>query len=69
VQHVPTTMNKDLVSNSLLLYMDGFMVVLESNKIVVSKHGLLIGKDYECGVLFRFSLANFYNESSIVIFL
>jgi hypothetical protein len=45
------------------------MVVLESNKIVVSKHGLLIGKDYECGVLFRFSLANFYNESSIVIFL
>lgn len=43
--------------------MDGFMAVLESNKIVVSKHRLLIGKDYDRGVLFRFSLANFYNGS------
>ena len=37
VQHVPT-INKNLVSVSLLCK-DGFKVVLESNKSVVSKHG------------------------------
>ncbi|WVZ54789.1 hypothetical protein U9M48_005536 [Paspalum notatum var. saurae] len=37
VQHVPS-MNKNLVSGSLLLR-DGFKIVLESNKAVVSKHG------------------------------
>ena len=37
VQHVPT-INKNLVSGSLL-YKDGFKVVLEFNKLVVSKHG------------------------------
>ena len=42
VQHVPT-INKNLVSGSLLCK-DGFKVVLESNKLVVSKHGQFIGK-------------------------
>jgi hypothetical protein len=42
VQHVPT-IRKNLVSVSLLLR-DGFMVVLESNKVVMSKHGQFIGK-------------------------
>jgi hypothetical protein len=37
VQHVPF-MNKNLVSGSLLCR-DGFKVVLESNKVVISKHG------------------------------
>ena len=37
VQHVPT-IRKNLVSVSLLLR-DGFKVVLESNKVVMSKHG------------------------------
>jgi hypothetical protein len=37
VQHLPT-MNKNLVSGSLLCR-DRFKVVLESNKVVVSKHG------------------------------
>ncbi|KAK1621380.1 hypothetical protein QYE76_026897 [Lolium multiflorum] len=43
VQHVPT-MNKNLVSGSLLCR-DGFKVVLESNKVVVSKFGQFIEKD------------------------
>jgi hypothetical protein len=55
-------MNKDLVSGSLLCR-DGYKVVLESNKVVVSKHGQFIGKVYECGGLFRFSLSDFYNKS------
>jgi hypothetical protein len=49
VQHIPT-MNKNLVSGSLLCR-DGFNLVLESNKVVVSKHGQFIGKGYECGGL------------------
>src|SRR6266508_4387700 len=52
----------NLVSGSLLCR-DGFKIVLESNKVVVSKHGLFIGKDYECGGLFRFSLADYCNKS------
>ena len=61
VQHVPT-INKNLVSSSLLCK-DGFKVVLESNKLVVSKHGQFIGKGYDCGGLFLFTLAEFYNKS------
>lgn len=61
VMHVPS-MNKYLVSGSLLCR-DGFKVVLESNKVVVSKHGQFIGKRYECGGLFRFSLSDFSDMS------
>jgi hypothetical protein len=61
MQHVPS-MNKNLVSGSLLCR-DGFKVVLESNKVVISKYGQFIGKGYECGGLFRFSLSNFCNKS------
>jgi hypothetical protein len=55
-------MNKNLVSGSLL-YRDGFKVVLESKKVVISKHGQFIGKGYECGGLFHFSLSDFCNKS------
>ena len=61
VHHVPT-INKNLVSGSVLVK-DGFKVVLESNKFVVSKHGQFVGKGYDCGGLFRFSLADFCNKS------
>ena len=60
VQHVPS-MNNNLVSGSVLLR-DGFKIVLESNKVVVSKHGQFIGKGYECGGLFRLSLLDFSNK-------
>ena len=59
VQHVPT-IRKNLVSASLLLRA-GFKVVLESNKVVMSKHGQFIGKGYECGGCLSF--ADFYNKS------
>ena len=61
VQHVPT-INKNLVSGSFLCK-DGFKVVLESNKLVMSKYGQFIGKSYDCGGLFRLSLADFCNKS------
>ncbi|WVZ53539.1 hypothetical protein U9M48_004466 [Paspalum notatum var. saurae] len=60
VQHVPS-MNKNLISGSLLLR-DGFKIVLESNKVVVSRHGLFIGKGYVSGGLFRLSLSDFNNK-------
>jgi hypothetical protein len=61
VQHVPS-INKNLVSGSLLCQ-DGFKVVIESNKFVVSKCGQFIGKGYVCAGLFRFSVSDFYNKS------
>lgn len=54
VQHVPS-IKKNLVSGSLLCR-DGFKIVLESNKCVLSKYGTFVGKGYDCGGLFRFSL-------------
>jgi hypothetical protein len=60
MHHVPS-IKKNLVSSSLLCT-DGFKVVLESNKLVVSKHGQFVGKGYDSGGLFRFSLAEFCNK-------
>ncbi|WVZ84596.1 hypothetical protein U9M48_031619 [Paspalum notatum var. saurae] len=54
-------MNKNLVSGSLLLR-DVFKVVLESIKVVVSRHGLFIGKGYVSGGLFHLSLSDFSNK-------
>jgi hypothetical protein len=50
VQHVPT-IKKNLVSGSLLCR-DGFKLVFESNKCILSKFGTFVGKGYESGGLF-----------------
>jgi hypothetical protein len=42
VQHVPS-INKNLVSGALLCR-DGFKIMLESNKYIVSKYGIFVGK-------------------------
>ena len=60
VQHAPS-IKKNLVSGSLLCR-DGFKLVFESNKVVVSRYGQFIGKGYESGGLFRFSLSDFCNK-------
>ena len=54
VQHVPS-IKKNLVSGSQMCR-DGFKIMLESNKCVVSRHGTFVGKCYDCGGLFRLSL-------------
>jgi len=51
VHHVPS-INKNLVSGSLLCK-DGFKLVFESNKCVISKFGSFVGKGYDCDGLFR----------------
>jgi hypothetical protein len=60
VQHVPT-IGKNLVSG-FLLCRDGFKIVIESNKFVVSKCGQFIGKGYRCRGLFRFSVLDYCNK-------
>ena len=52
-----TFINKNLVSGSLLCQ-DGFKLVFESNKVVISKYVQFVGKGYECGGLFRLSLSD-----------
>ena len=60
VQHVPA-IKKNLVSGSLLCR-EGFKLVFESNKVVVTKYGLFVGKGYICRGMFCFSLADFGNK-------
>jgi hypothetical protein len=60
VQHVPG-INRNLISGSLLCR-DGFKLVFESNKFIVSKFGLFIGKCYDSGGLFRLSVADDCNN-------
>jgi hypothetical protein len=51
VQHVPS-IKKNLVSGSLLCR-DGYKLVFESNKCILSKYGTFVGKGYDSGDLFR----------------
>jgi hypothetical protein len=60
VQHVPG-INRNLISDSLLCC-DGFKLVFESNKFIVSKFGLFIGKGYDSGGLFRLSVIDDCNN-------
>ena len=54
VRHVPG-INRNLLSGSLLCR-DGYKLVFESNKFVILKFGLFIGKGYNSGGLFRLSI-------------
>jgi hypothetical protein len=60
VHHVPG-INRNLISASLLCR-DGFKLVFESNKFIVFKFGLFIGKGYDSGGLFRLSVADDCNN-------
>jgi hypothetical protein len=60
VQHVPS-IKKNLISGSHLMK-DGFKLVFESNKVVLSKYGTFVGKGYECGGMSSFSLEEFFDN-------
>jgi hypothetical protein len=60
VQHVPG-INRNLINGSLLCR-DGFKLVFESNKFIVSKFGLFVGKGYDSGGLFRLSVIDECNN-------
>ncbi len=61
VQHVPS-IKKNLVSGSQLCR-DGYKIVFESNKCILSKYGTFVGKGYDSGGLFRLSLHDACNKS------
>jgi hypothetical protein len=54
VQHV-SSIKKNLVSGSQLCR-DGYKIVFEANKCVLSKYGTFVDKGYNCGGLFCLSL-------------
>ena len=49
------SMNRNLVSVSLLLR-QGLKLVFESNKVILSKFGVFVGKSYESGGVFVLNL-------------
>jgi hypothetical protein len=61
MQHVPS-IKKNLISGSLLCR-DGYKLVFESNKCMLSKYGTFVGKGYDSGGLFRLSLHDVCNKS------
>lgn len=60
VQHVPS-IKKNLFSGSLFCR-DGFKLMFESNKCVVSKYRTAVDRGYDSGCLFHFSLDDAYNN-------
>jgi hypothetical protein len=52
---------RNLISGSLLCH-DGFKLLFESNKFIISKFGLFIGKCYGSGGLFRLSVVDDCNN-------
>ena len=60
VRHV-SSIKKNLVSGSQLCR-DGYKIVLEANKVILSKFGIFIGKGYDCGGLFRLSMLDVCNK-------
>ena len=60
MQHVPS-IKKNLVSGSQCCR-DGYKIVFESNKCVLSKYGTFVGKGYDCEGLFLLSLHDVCNK-------
>jgi len=58
--HVPE-IRKNLVSASLLSK-EGFKIVLESDKVIVTKSEMFMGKGYPCDGMFKFSI----NEINVI---
>ena len=55
--HHVSSIKKNLISGSLLCR-DGYKLVFESNKYVVSKYGSFVGKGYKSGGCWAFLTAN-----------
>nr|KYP31709.1 Retrovirus-related Pol polyprotein from transposon TNT 1-94 [Cajanus cajan] len=65
VFHV-SEIRKNLISAALLVQ-QGFKVVFESNRVVISRHGSFVGKGYICDGLFKLSImSSFINKNSSI---
>jgi len=56
VYHI-SNIRKNLISTSLLVQ-QGYKVVFESNRVVITRHGVFIGKGYICNGLFKLSVGS-----------
>ena len=65
VLHVPD-IRKNLMSANVL-NKKGFKVVLESDKLILSKNGMFVGKGYSCDGMFKLSIINNKMPSSAYI--
>jgi len=59
-------MRKNLVF-AYLLYKSGVKAVLESDKLILSKNGVFVGKGYSCDEMFKLSINNMMNASANVV--
>ena len=62
VLHVPE-IRKNLISANLLCK-GGFKTVLESDKLILSKNGVFIGKGYACDGMFKLSVNSIVNNKN-----
>jgi len=60
MQHV-LSIKKNLVSGSQLC-IDGYKIIFEANKVIISKFETFIGKGYDCGGLFHLSMLDVCNK-------
>ena len=65
VLHVPE-IRKNLVSANLLCK-NGIKTVLESDKLIMSKNGMFVGKGYSCDGMFKLSINNKVNSSVYIV--
>ena len=66
VLHVPE-IRKNLISANLLCK-GGFKTVLESDKLILSKNGVFVGKGYACYGMFKLSVNSIVNNKNKNIF-
>ena len=66
VRHVPEV-RRNLVSG-LCLVQPGYKVVMESNKVVITRNETFIGKGYVCEGLFKLNVSYRINEISSRVF-
>ena len=65
VLHVPE-IRKNLVFANLLCK-NGIKTVLESDKLIMSKNGMFVGKGYSCDGMFKLSINNKVNSSGYIV--
>lgn len=65
VFHVPD-LRKNLVSANLLCK-KGFKIVLESDKVIITKNGVYVGKGYSCDGMFKLSVNEINNIFAYVV--
>ena len=65
VFHVPE-IRKNLILTNLLCEKE-LKIVLEFNKVVISKNGVFVGERYSCDVMFKLDINNYKNVPTYIV--